>query len=212
MPVASCSRSTTSTGSTRRSFGSLSPRDRSHFVAKVEAHRRPRPRPADPQLPARSRVRRGESDREAVRQMREVVRDGHALGLFVEGTRQRHGRPGPGAARRGDGRRPGGRAGRAGRDLRLRTSGSPATSHPISVAWGEPIRFEGCPKGARATARRRPRSSAASTACTTGWPRCTRAAARGTRRRRDERPRPTPTRRSSAPSRSSASRTWASRR
>ena len=34
-------------------------------------------------------VRRGESDREAVRIMREIVRDGHALGLFVEGTRQR---------------------------------------------------------------------------------------------------------------------------
>jgi 1-acyl-sn-glycerol-3-phosphate acyltransferase len=46
-------------------------------------------------------VRRGESDREAVRQMREAVRNGHALGLFVEGTRQRAGRPGkaqPGAA------------------------------------------------------------------------------------------------------------------
>ena len=30
-------------------------------------------------------VRRGESDREAVRTMRQIVRDGHALGLFVEG-------------------------------------------------------------------------------------------------------------------------------
>ena len=39
-------------------------------------------------------VRRGESDRDAVRTMREIVRDGHALGLFVEGTRQRSGCPG----------------------------------------------------------------------------------------------------------------------
>ena len=46
-------------------------------------------------------VRRGESDREAVRRMREAARDGRMVGLFVEGTRQRSGRPGvaqPGAA------------------------------------------------------------------------------------------------------------------
>jgi 1-acyl-sn-glycerol-3-phosphate acyltransferase len=46
-------------------------------------------------------VKRGESDRDAVRMMREVVRRGEALGVFVEGTRQKHGRPGvamPGAA------------------------------------------------------------------------------------------------------------------
>ena len=40
-------------------------------------------------------VRRGESDREAVRRMREVVREGNALGIFAEGTRQRSGMPGP---------------------------------------------------------------------------------------------------------------------
>jgi 1-acyl-sn-glycerol-3-phosphate acyltransferase len=46
-------------------------------------------------------VKRGESDRDAVRMMREVVRRGEALGVFVEGTRQRNGIPGaakPGAA------------------------------------------------------------------------------------------------------------------
>ncbi len=46
-------------------------------------------------------IRRGESDRDAVRQMRAAVRAGDVLGLFVEGTRQRSGRPGeakPGAA------------------------------------------------------------------------------------------------------------------
>src|SRR3712207_3613800 len=45
-------------------------------------------------------VRRGESDREAVRRMREIVRHGDGLGVFVEGTRQKE-RPGsaqPGAA------------------------------------------------------------------------------------------------------------------
>ena len=46
-------------------------------------------------------IRRGESDREAVRQMRSYAHDGRAVGVFVEGTRQRNGRPGhaqPGAA------------------------------------------------------------------------------------------------------------------
>ena len=45
----SCSRSTTSTGSTRRSFGALSPRT-IYFLAKVEAHRVPGLGAADPQL------------------------------------------------------------------------------------------------------------------------------------------------------------------
>ncbi len=46
-------------------------------------------------------IRRGESDRDAVRRMREEARNGHVVGLFVEGTRQQGGRPGtaqPGAA------------------------------------------------------------------------------------------------------------------
>jgi 1-acyl-sn-glycerol-3-phosphate acyltransferase len=46
-------------------------------------------------------IRRGESDRDAVRQMRAAVGRGDVLGLFVEGTRQKTGRPGeakPGAA------------------------------------------------------------------------------------------------------------------
>jgi 1-acyl-sn-glycerol-3-phosphate acyltransferase len=71
-----------------------------YYMAKVEAHR-------VPGLGAFIRafgtfpVRRGESDRDAVRTMREIVRDGLALGLFVEGTRQKAGVPGeiqPGAA------------------------------------------------------------------------------------------------------------------
>jgi 1-acyl-sn-glycerol-3-phosphate acyltransferase len=46
-------------------------------------------------------IRRGESDRDALRRMRESVRRNELLGLFVEGTRQRSGVPGkpmPGAA------------------------------------------------------------------------------------------------------------------
>jgi 1-acyl-sn-glycerol-3-phosphate acyltransferase len=46
-------------------------------------------------------VRRGESDRDALRRMRETVRENDLLGLFVEGTRQTSGVPGeakPGAA------------------------------------------------------------------------------------------------------------------
>ena len=80
-------------------LGAASPRIL-YYMAKVEAHR-------VPGLGAFIRtfgcfpVRRGESDREAVRTMRRIVAEGHALGLFVEGTRQRSGVPGqvqPGAA------------------------------------------------------------------------------------------------------------------
>ena len=72
-----------------------------YFMAKVEAHRVPGLGQLMRSFGAFS-VRRGESDRDAVRTMREIVRDGHALGLFVEGTRQRAASR-AGAARRGDG-------------------------------------------------------------------------------------------------------------
>jgi 1-acyl-sn-glycerol-3-phosphate acyltransferase len=45
-------------------------------------------------------VRRGEGDRESLRQARGIARDGHLVGVFVEGTRQKFGYPGrvlPGA-------------------------------------------------------------------------------------------------------------------
>ena len=89
-----------------------------YYMAKVEAHRAPG-------LGALIRafgcfpVRRGESDREAVRTMRQVVRDGLALGLFVEGSRQRSGVPGAVQAGRGDGRAPGERPHRPGGDARI---------------------------------------------------------------------------------------------
>jgi 1-acyl-sn-glycerol-3-phosphate acyltransferase len=70
------------------------------FVAKVEAHRVPGLGQFIREFDSFA-IRRGESDREAVRRMREVVREGGCLGVFVEGTRQRSGVPGevqPGAA------------------------------------------------------------------------------------------------------------------
>ena len=126
--------------------GALCPRNL-NFVAKAEAHR-------IPLLGAFIRahgalsVRRGESDREAVRMMRQAVRDGRALGLFVEGTRQQSGRPGkahPGAAMVA---------------LQEAVPVVPAAVHgtqhwrlgnfaPCSVAFGEPVAFAGLPKNAR---------------------------------------------------------------
>jgi 1-acyl-sn-glycerol-3-phosphate acyltransferase len=127
-------------------FGAASPRT-IYYMAKIEAH-------GVPGLGQLIRafgtfsVRRGESDREAVRIMREIVRGGNALGLFVEGTRQRSGVPGeaqPGAAMVA---------------LQEDVPVVPAAIHgsqhwkvgnfhPVSVAWGEPMKFEGLPKGGK---------------------------------------------------------------
>ena len=127
-------------------LGSACPRTL-YFMAKVEAHR-------VPGLGELMRafgtfaVRRGESDRDAVRRMREVVREGGALGMFAEGTRQRSGVPGPvqpGAA------------------MVAVNEGAPLIpaaihgSHewrlgnfaPVSVAWGEPMTFDGLPRGGK---------------------------------------------------------------
>jgi 1-acyl-sn-glycerol-3-phosphate acyltransferase len=127
-------------------FGAVSPRT-VYFMAKVEAHRVPGLGQLIRSFGTIS-VRRGESDREAVRQMREAVRAGHALGLFVEGTRQRDGRLGrvqPGAAMVA---------------LQEDVPVVPVAIHgtetwrpgnwaPVSVAWGEPMRFEGLHKGGK---------------------------------------------------------------
>jgi 1-acyl-sn-glycerol-3-phosphate acyltransferase len=127
-------------------FGFANPRN-TYFVAKVEAHRLPglgQYIRAFGSIP----VRRGESDREAVRRMREIVRDGNVLGLFAEGTRQRSGEPGevqPGAAMV---------ALQEGVPLVCGAiEGSvewrPGNFAPVSIAWGEPMRFEGLPRGAK---------------------------------------------------------------
>jgi 1-acyl-sn-glycerol-3-phosphate acyltransferase len=127
-------------------FGTASPRP-IYYMAKAEAH-------GVPGLGQLIRlfgtfsVRRGESDREAVRMMRQIVSDGHALGLFVEGTRQKSGVPGevkPGAsmvalqeavpvvcgAIHGT------------QDWRV------GNFKPASIAWGEPMRFDGLPRSAK---------------------------------------------------------------
>jgi len=116
-----------------------------YYMAKIEAHRVPGLGQLIRAFGTFS-VRRGESDREAVRMMREIVRNGWALGLFAEGTRQRSGVPGevqPGAAMVA---------------LQENVPVIPIAvygSHnwrvggPISLAWGEPILFEGLPKGGK---------------------------------------------------------------
>jgi 1-acyl-sn-glycerol-3-phosphate acyltransferase len=127
-------------------FAMANPRN-TYFVAKVEAHRIPGLGQFIRTFGALS-VRRGESDRDAVRRMREVVREGNVLGLFVEGTRQRSGVPGeaqPGAA------------------MVAIQEGVPVVCGaihgtqsykvgnfaPATIAWGEPIRFDDFPRGAK---------------------------------------------------------------
>jgi 1-acyl-sn-glycerol-3-phosphate acyltransferase len=126
--------------------GAVSPRT-VNFVAKVEAHRVPGFGQFIRAHGALS-VRRGESDREAVRLMRQAAREGRVLGLFVEGTRQRTGRPGkaqPGAAMVA---------------LQEDVPVVPAAVYgtqfwsladwgPCSVAFGEPLRFDNLPKGGK---------------------------------------------------------------
>jgi 1-acyl-sn-glycerol-3-phosphate acyltransferase len=118
-----------------------------YFLAKVEAHKVPGLGELIRTFGTLS-VRRGESDREAVRQMREVVREGETLGVFVEGTRQKSGVPGhvqPGAAMVA-----------VQEDVPV-VCGAIYGSHewrlgnfaPVSIAWGEPMRFEGLPPGGK---------------------------------------------------------------
>lgn len=126
--------------------GGLSPRNL-NYVAKAEAHR----------VPGLGKVirwhgtlavRRGESDRDAVRLMRQAVRDGRALGLFVEGTRQRSGVPGkaqPGAAMVAIQEQV--------PVVPVAVYGTqfwrPGNFAPCSIAVGRPFLLEGLPKGGR---------------------------------------------------------------
>jgi 1-acyl-sn-glycerol-3-phosphate acyltransferase len=127
-------------------FGAASPRT-IYYMAKVEAHRVPGLGQFIRGFGAFS-VRRGESDRDAVRMMRYVVSSGNALGMFVEGTRQRIGVPGkvqPGAAMVA---------------LQEEVPVVPAAIHgtqvwrvgnfkPVSIVWGEPLDFAGLPKSGK---------------------------------------------------------------
>ena len=118
-----------------------------YFMAKIEAHRIPGLGELM-RLFGTFSVRRGESDRDAVRTMRRLVGEGHALGLFVEGTRSRTGRLGkvqPGAA------------------MVAINEGAPVvpvaihgsyewrlgTFRPVSIAWGTPLDFGGLPSGGK---------------------------------------------------------------
>src|SRR4029079_18788871 len=126
--------------------GALSPRN-INYVAKAEAHETPFLRWLIRQHGTLS-VRRGESDRDAVRLMRQAARDGRAVGLFIEGTRQKSGVPGepqPGAAMV------------AIQEhvpvVPIAIYGTqfwkPGNFAPCSVAVGEPVRFLSLPKGGR---------------------------------------------------------------
>ena len=126
-------------------IGSVTPRT-IYYVAKQEAHEHPLIGPFI-RFFGTSSIRRGESDREAIRIMRDVVRRGDALGMFPEGTRQKH-EPGPV------------RAGAAmiavseevpivcaaihgTQDWRL------GSFQPVSIAFGEPLDVTGQPKNSR---------------------------------------------------------------
>jgi 1-acyl-sn-glycerol-3-phosphate acyltransferase len=117
------------------------------YMAKMEAHRAPGLGQLIRAFGCFA-VRRGESDREAVRTMRKIVADGLALGLFAEGTRQRSGEPGavqPGAAMV---------AVQEGMPIvPVAVHGSqtwkPGNFKPISISWGTPIMLEGLPRGGR---------------------------------------------------------------
>ena len=118
-----------------------------YMMAKVEAHRVPGLGQLMRSFGAFA-VRRGESDRDAVRTMREIVRTGHALGLFVEGTRQRSGVPGtvqPGAAMVAINESvPVSCAAIYGsHEWRL------GNFNPVSVAWSTRMTFEGLPRGGK---------------------------------------------------------------
>ena len=89
-------------------------------------------------------VRRGESDREAVRRARELVREGHLVCIHVEGTRQRFGHPGP--------LHPGAlmiamQEGVPVLPLGLDTFGWSLLNRRLcAVVWGEPMRVDDLPR------------------------------------------------------------------
>jgi len=127
-------------------FGSACPRT-IYYMAKIEAHRVPGLGQAIRSFGTFS-VRRGESDREAVRMMRKIVADGHALGLFVEGTRQQSGVPGE--------VQPGAGMVAVQENVPVVPAAihgtedwHPGNFHPVSVAWGQPMTFEGLPRNGK---------------------------------------------------------------
>jgi 1-acyl-sn-glycerol-3-phosphate acyltransferase len=126
-------------------IGSVIPRT-VYYIAKQEAHDNPFIGPFI-RIFGTTPIRRGESDREAIRAMRDVVRRGDALGMFPEGTRQER-EPGPL---------------RSGAAMIAVSEGVPVVCgaihgsqdwrfgnfHPVSVAFGEPLDVSGHPANSR---------------------------------------------------------------
>ena len=123
-------------------IGTLSPRPL-YFLAKAELMAIPGIGPLLAWLGVFG-VRRGESDREAVRRARELVREGHLVCVHVEGTRQRFGHPGP--------LHPGGlmiamQEGAPVIPLGLDTFRWSVTNRRLcAVVWGEPMRLDDLPR------------------------------------------------------------------
>ena len=92
-------------------------------------------------------VRRGESDRDALRHARELAREGNLVGVHLEGTRQRFGHPGT--------MQPGGlmialQEGVPVIPCGLDTFGwSPTNRRKCAVVWGEPMRLDDLPRNRR---------------------------------------------------------------
>jgi 1-acyl-sn-glycerol-3-phosphate acyltransferase len=127
-------------------FGWSSPRP-VYFLAKAEAHAVP-VAGAYLRLFGSFGVRRGESDREAVRRMRDVVRAGNALGIFAEGSRQRSGELGP--------VQPGAAMAALQEDAPVICAAIYGSHEwrvgnfePVSIAYGEPMRFTELPRNAK---------------------------------------------------------------
>ncbi|HEX6664222.1 MAG TPA: lysophospholipid acyltransferase family protein [Gaiellaceae bacterium] len=126
-------------------LGSVVPRT-VYYVAKQEAHDNPIVGPFI-RFFGTFPVRRGESDREAIRIMRDVVHRGDTLGMFPEGTRQER-EPGPVLP---------GAAMIAVQEAAPVVCGTIHGSqdwrfgnfHPVSIAFGEPLDVTGHPRNSR---------------------------------------------------------------
>jgi 1-acyl-sn-glycerol-3-phosphate acyltransferase len=92
-------------------------------------------------------VRRGEGDRDSLRMARWVVRHGHVVGMFMEGTRQRFGYPGPA--------HPGAVMVAMQEGVPIVPCGidsfgwTPRNRRPAAVVFGDPIRFDDLPTTGR---------------------------------------------------------------
>jgi 1-acyl-sn-glycerol-3-phosphate acyltransferase len=117
-----------------------------YYVAKQEAHDTP-VMGWFIRIFGTTSVRRGESDREAVRAMRDIVARGDALGMFPEGTRQAR-EPGPVL--------PGAAMVAIQEQARVvcgAIEGSqywkPGSFRPVSVSFGEPFTLDGLPRNSK---------------------------------------------------------------